>query len=407
MGQIVNLTNAEETITQLENQVKSQQAELEKIHREYLLELQYLRHAIDNLPGSIYWKDKNGIYLGQNKYASEKMRSAGLEGNSFVGKTDYDLFAKEIADSFRTHDLEVLTKKIALTLEESTVLEDGSALTQLSTKRPMYDYDGNIIGIIGSTVDITHLKEIENELRVAKEKAEQADKYKSEFIKNMEHDIRTPLTGIYSLAQILAETEENLQRKEDLLDLVNAAKQMHHYCNNILAFSKLENSRQPVAFEKFNLKHLIRSIIAMEIPAIKHKNLFIHLNYSNFLPEAFIGDENRIQRLLINLVSNAVKFTETGGIEILVTPVKTVNEENILLNVAIKDTGIGIPQDKLDYIYEKFAKLSASPASIYKGTGLGLAVVKHLLEEMGGKIRVESTPDAGSTFICTLLFKTV
>ncbi|MCD6047757.1 MAG: Aerobic respiration control sensor protein ArcB [Gammaproteobacteria bacterium] len=157
-----------------DNEIKT----LINIIKKQKTEIFQLRSVLENLPGSIYWKDKNGIYLGRNTFSMEKMQSANLEHNlekdAVIGKTDYDFFPKEVADAYRKNDLEVMNKGIEITSEEGVSLPDGSKLIQLSSKRPLHDEKNNIIGVIGNTVDITHLKKIEAELREAKETAEEA-----------------------------------------------------------------------------------------------------------------------------------------------------------------------------------------------------------------------------------------
>ena len=174
-----------------------------------------LKNVIDNVPVSVYWKNIDGAYLGFNKSGAESARKFNLPHTEkeVLGKTDHDIFPKVMADSFRENDLEVIQKNIELVKEEFVVFPSGDKATQLSTKKPLHDEKGNVCGVIGSTVDITKLKVIESELRVAKEEAEKANLLKNEFIENMEHDIRTPFSGIYGLAHILWRKEKNKDKK--------------------------------------------------------------------------------------------------------------------------------------------------------------------------------------------------
>ena len=174
-----------------------------------------LEYVIEQLPGSIYWKDQAGIYLGRNSYNMQKMHNTKLESHwikdAVLGKTDYDFFPKETADLYRKHDLQVMQTQQELCIEEPITLPNGATIVQLSSKRPLYNAEGKVVGIIGNTVDITHTKAIENELRQAKQLAEQANVIKTEFMRNMEHDIRTPFNGVLAMANCLHDLEPDLR----------------------------------------------------------------------------------------------------------------------------------------------------------------------------------------------------
>lgn len=370
-----------------------------------------LKSVIDNLPGSIYWKDRNGVYLGRNVFSHEKSKSVNLEDDtstqdSLIGKTDYDYFSKEVADGYRKNDLEVMETGKELVKEETVVFPDGKKLIQLSSKRPLRDEKGNITGVIGNTVDITHLKEIEAELREAKEQLEIANNIKTDFIRNMEHDIRTPLGGVWGLANYLWKHEPDAQKKAYLGDITNCAKELMDYCNGILDFSKIELGILPILEKKFNLKKVIDRIMIIETPPAGLKKLNLTLDYDNHLPTILIGDPYRLERMLLNLVSNAIKFTEKGNVILRVKLLKYAKDnKNSIVRFIIEDTGIGIPQEKQDFIYEKFYRITPSNKNIYKGIGLGLRVVRQFITEMNGEIDLKSELGKGSTFICILPFK--
>ena len=367
-----------------------------------------LKGVIENLPGSIYWKDKNGMYLGRNTYSMENMERFHVKQHgakdAIIGKTDYDFFSKEIADLYRKNDLEVMQAKKSLSLEEPVTLPNGEVIVQLSTKRPFYSDKGEVIGIIGNTVDITYLKLIESELRHAKETAEQANLIKTEFIRNMEHDIRTPFSGIFSMASHLWENELDEIKKEYLGDITQCAKELLAYCNGILDFSKIESGMITLIDKKFNLDELVRSIIQVELPAIKIKHLTLKTHYDSSIPHALVGDRYRVCRILINLIGNAIKFTRNGYIKLEVLLIKKI-ENSVLIRFIIEDTGIGVPSDKQEYIFEKFSRLSFANQGLYKGIGLGLKIVKQFVHDLGGEIDLMSEVDKGTKFICTLPFK--
>lgn len=399
MSQLRKFKNFDDEVEQLKRIVKEQHADIFR-----------LKSVIDNLPGSIYWKDKNGVYLGRNTYSHEKSKSVNIEDSastldSPIGKTDYDYFSKEIADGYRKHDIEVMESGEELVREEITTLPNGEQLIQLSSKRPLRDEKGNVVGVVGNTVDITHLKKIEAELREAKEKLERGDIIKTEFIRNMEHDIRTPFNGVWGIANYLWQNETVPAKKELLGDVTNCAKELLDYCNGILDFSKIEQGNLPLLEKKFNTRKLVDSVMLIEIPAAKLKKLNFTLKYDENLPVVLMGDQYRLQRVLINLVSNAIKFTQQGDVKLQVKLAKKPDDKNAIVSFIVEDTGIGIPQEKQDFIYEKFARVIPSNKGTYKGIGLGLRIVKQFMEEMGGEIDLKSESGKGSTFICTLPFK--
>lgn len=367
-----------------------------------------LQKVIENLPGSIYWKDKNGVYLGRNTYSQEKMQSSNLESNNgrdvVIGKTDYEFFSKEVADQYRKHDLEVMQTQTELSLEEPITLPNGKTIIQLSTKKPLYNEQGEIDGIVGNTVDITYLKKIEAELRQAKEKSEQANLIKTEFMRNMEHDIRTPFCGVWGIANYLWERETDLQKKEYLNDITLCAKELLDYCNGILDFSKIELGMLAILDKKFSLEDLINSAIMIEMPAAKQKKLELIKKYDKNIPSILIGDRYRLSRTLINLLSNAIKFTEEGYVALEIALINKT-DRTVLIRFIVKDTGIGIPDEKKEYIFEKFSRLSPSNQGFYKGIGLGLRIVKQFMHEMNGEIDLISEIGKGTQFVCTIPFK--
>lgn len=384
-------------ISGLQNIIDQQKSEIFK-----------LKGIINSIPGSIYWKDRNGKYLGRNLYAAEKMCNVRDQNNpnidEIIGKTDYDLFDQDIADQYKKHDLSVLESGKELVTEEIVTTTNNDVITQLSVKRPLRDEYGNIIGIIGNTVDISHLKKIENDLQATKKKLEAANKIKDDFIHNMEHDIRTPFSGILGLAKLLAEQEQDHTKQGFLNDIALSAKHLLNYCNTILDYTKIEMEAIPVIEKKLNLKEIIENLTQVERPAAINKKLSLIYQHDEQIPNIVIGDQYRLQRIFINLLSNSIKFTHKGKILIKTSLVKT-KEKEIIVSIIIKDDGIGMAEDKINFIYEKFYRDTPSNRGIYSGVGLGLKVVKHFVNDLGGEIEVKSIVNTGTTFCCTFPFK--
>ena len=247
------------------------QAKIEELQQQLAQkddEIYQLKNVISNLPGSIYWKDKDGVYLGRNNFSSQKMRQDKFEDDEAVdwviGKTDHDIFSSDIADKFRQNDLQVINEGIESVTEEPLHLPDGREIVQLSTKRPLYNSKGEIVGIVGNTVDITYLKRIETELRDAKVQAEEASNLKLQFMRNMEHDIRTPFSGVIGMANYLLQNETDATKKECISDILLASTQLLEYCNSILDFSRMEHGVDSIICRDFNLQQLIDKVLQME-----------------------------------------------------------------------------------------------------------------------------------------------
>jgi signal transduction histidine kinase len=297
---------------------------------------------------------------------------------------------------------EVMETGVSQVIEEPAAMLDGTQGIFLSNKVPLRNKMGEIIGLLGISMDITNLKS----LQIAKEKAELASKQKSDFIHNMEHDIRTPFNGVYALARILAEQETDPTKKDRLEKISKSGKELLDYCNAVLDFSNIEAGGANIRHKRFDLKELLSNIITMEGATVAHKNLKLTLNYSDNIPHILIGDDIRIQRIMLNLMSNAIKFTEIGGVKIIVSLAKEKPEQReVVLKIVVEDTGIGISDDKKDIIFEKFTRLSPSNKGKYKGMGLGLYVVKQFMNDLNADIDLISAEGKGTAFICTIPFK--
>lgn len=342
---------------------------------------------INAIPGSFYCKDKDGVYLLCNKTVLEKGNLKIKE--EIIGKTDYDVWP-ELAEKLTENDKVIIATGKTMELEETVILPDGKKMYFASVKMPLKDENGKSVGVIGNSLDITELKE-------AKEKAEKANIIKTEFIHNMEHDIRTPFNGIWALAEILYQEETDPKKKEYLGDIAQSGRELLDFCNVILDFSRIEMGVFPVFNNKFDINEVLKKAVHIEQPAIKQKGLNFILKQDPNLPQFVIGDDYRLLRILLNLLSNSIKFTNEGCISLIVNVV-TIDKQKATIKFAVKDTGIGIPEDKQDFIYDKFSRLNPSSKGEYKGFGLGLRIVKQFIKEMQGEIKVRSEINIGTEF---------
>lgn len=369
-------------------------------------EIFQLKSIIDNIPGDIYWKNKKGKYLGINLTGRESLKRMGLiwEPKEIIGKTDYALHSKPVAYQYRKNDLDIIKNQKEISKEEIVFLSDGEKKIQLSTKKPLLNEKGEAVGIIGNTVDITYLKKIENDLKKAKEEAEAADKAKSEFLANMSHDIRTPLAGLIGMCDIIDKKNTNSLTKLAIENIKASAVSLLELLNNIIEFTKIESGSLPVDNHSFSLLNLINRVISLFKPAAQEKNIEITFYFDKRIPKSLMGDSMRMYRILLNLISNAIKFTKQGSIAISANLVKQKND-TFLIKIIVKDTGIGIPIEKQHTIFSRFSKLNCSYTGIYKGYGLGLSMVKQFVLDLKGKVYVKSKEGEGSLFTCILPFK--
>ena len=275
---------------------------------------------------------------------------------------------------------------------------NGEIRDCLSTLMHM-EYEGRQ-GLLGWIVDVTELTKIQTALSEAKVAAEDATKAKAEFLANMSHEIRTPMNAVIGLAHLCLKTDLSSKQRDYVAKIHNAGTSLLSIINDILDFSKIEAGKLDVENVAFEVDSLMNNISTMVAQKIHDKGLELLFAISSEIPPALLGDPLRLGQVLINLLGNAVKFTETGEIRVVGELLEGTGEK-VKLRFSVRDTGIGMTKEQANRLFQAFSQADTSTSRKYGGTGLGLAISKRLVELMGGSIWVDSEPGAGSTFSFT------
>jgi signal transduction histidine kinase len=304
-------------------------------------------------------------------------------------------------------------------------IRDGKLTDVLFNGSVYKDEYGKVLGVVVVARDITDHKRIETELIEAKVYAESATKIaeeaqgkaekatmtaedavrsKQQFLSNMSHEIRTPMNAILGFTKVLLRTDLTEKQKEYLTAIKISGDALTVLINDILDLAKVDAGK--MIFEKipFKMASSISAMIHVFETKIQEKNLKLKKNYDNRIPTVVVGDPVRLHQIVLNLISNAVKFTNEGEIEVSIQ-LLAEDDHSVTIEFAVTDTGIGIAKAKMDHIFENFQQASSETARLYGGTGLGLAIAKKLVESQGGTIKVVSKPKAGSTFSFILPFQ--
>lgn len=359
---------------------------------------QQLEKFISSAPVSIAMFDRDMRYMAASHIW---MASYNLDVKTIIGKSHYDVFF-EIPDVWRDYLKRGLAGEVIKIEEDSFIRRDGKQEWLKWEIRPWFEAPSVVGGIIMFTELITDRKLVKEELIRARDLAEEAVLAKSRFLSVMSHEIRTPMNAVIGFTNLLL-NDPRPDQLEFLKPLKFSADNLMVIINDILSLSKAEEGKIDLENVAFDLGELVQNIYATNKPFTKEKGLSFIVNYDNKIPALIIGDPVRLAQILTNLVNNAIKFTATGKI---VINIKVLREDSGLVELyfAVKDTGIGIPADKQDHVFELFTQASSETTRQYGGTGLGLAICQRLSELMGGKIILESTQGEGSTFSFKLMF---
>ncbi len=379
--------------------------------------LQIIEGVIDTIPVRVFWKDRDLVFLGCNAIFAHDAGFA--DSKDVVGKDDYQMVWHDQAELYRADDRHVIESGCSkLLIEEPQTTPQGNTIVLLTSKIPLRSSEGEIIGVLGTYMDITERKLAERELQLTNQdleiaiersnelanQAEQANAAKSEFLANMSHEIRTPLNGVIGMIGLLLDTDLNAEQHEYAQIAHKSGEALLSLINDILDLSKIEARKLELEPLDFDLRSTLKDTADLLALGAHEKGLELVCLVEPPVPSLLRGDPGRLRQILVNLGSNAVKFTAHGEIVIRAS-LENEDERNVTIRFSVSDTGIGIPANRQDILFSPFTQVDGSTTRKYGGTGLGLAISKQLAELMGGKIGVESEVGKGSTFWFTAVFE--
>lgn len=349
---------------------------------------------VESLPISVFRKDAKGSF----KFGNQRFCAAlGITLQELIGKTDSDLFPEALAEKYVRDDLDVLTSGKTFQGTEEYMTPDGKQSYNEVLKAPVLDADGKPVGVQGIFWDVTDRHNTEEALREAKEMAESASQAKSDFLANVSHEIRTPMNGVIGMSNLLLEMVSDRQQREYVEMIAQSGESLLTLINDILDFSKIESGKIELERIPMSVREVLEDAVNLLKFRAQAKHVDLICKVEPGFPDRVIGDPTRLKQIIINLVGNAIKFTEQGHVRVDVGLVKLA-PASVVLNISVKDTGVGIPPDKLEVIFREFEQADTSVTREHGGTGLGLAISAELVEFFGGKLEVESTLGEGSCF---------
>lgn len=373
------------------------------IKQELRHEQELLTSLMNNVPDRIYFKDTHSRFVRVNK---AHLSSFGAEDDQeIIGKNDFDLFPKEIAEDLYARERAILKTGIPqINYIEKTVNPDRSEVWSSVTKVPIRNERGEIIGLVGISRDVTTQELARQELTLAKEKAEYANKAKSLFLANMSHEIRTPMNGVIGMADILKRTDLVPFQRDYLDVIIKSGQTLLSIINDILDFSKIESGKLDLEYAPVNIRTVVEEVADVQIIQANEKSLDFLTYVDPDIPEFILGDYVRLKQVITNLSNNAVKFTAKGEVCVSAELVRTTGEEHEVL-FKVKDSGIGIPKAHQNKLFQSFTQVDSSTTRKFGGTGLGLAICQKLVAAMGGRIELNSEDGKGAEFSFRLTFK--
>ncbi len=368
------------------------------------------RNLTDNIPGLVFrvaFHPDGSItypYLGPRcedllGVSEETIRQHAKEFLDYIHPEDVAAFEHHIQKSVQDGEL--------FDLEYRLQREDGAVVWVRTAAQPQLRDDGAVL-MDGVALDVTETRELQRRLDLARMQAECAQKAKQEFLTNMSHELRTPLHGVLGLAELTLCTELDTEQRTNLELIRDSGKALQRVLDDVLDFSHIESGVLELAREEFSLAENVLNVIQLFHQEARQKGVALDWTMDDDVPDALVGDPARLRQMLVNLVGNAVKFTEVGGVTVQVTAAPPRDKDPLLARrvaISVRDTGCGVPASKLEAIFEGFTQADSSLTRAHPGAGLGLAITRRIAQLMDGDLLVESEVGQGSTFTLAVRFE--
>jgi len=349
---------------------------------------------VESMPVSLFRKNLDGEFTYANKPFCQEL---GVPVADIIGKTDFNFFPRDLAEKYRSNDAEVIKSGRVFEDVEGHTTPDGKQMFVHVLKVPVINGDGEAIGVQAVFWDVTDRKRTEKQLEAAKIAAEDANRAKSDFLANMSHEIRTPMNAIMGMTELVLGTSLTDEQQEHLQIVKNSSEALLDLIDDILDFSKIEAGKLDLEAKPFSIRDRLGDTMRSLALRAHQKNLELVYRVDSEVPAWLIGDPHRLRQIIINLVGNAIKFTEKGEV-LLEVDIVEIDCDMVDLHFVVSDTGIGISQEKQERIFQAFEQADTSMTRRFGGTGLGLAISSRLVNLMDGDIRVESVEGLGSKF---------
>ncbi len=374
--------------------------ENKEFEKRILEQNRFITSLLRAIPVAVFYKDRTGRYQGCNESFTEIM---GVTKEDIEGKTVHELWPDNMAEIYEQRDQELMKAPVYQVYEYVIKDKNGRDRPVIFAKDVFYDAEGKVAGLVGAFIDISDRKKAEEELLEALDRAEVANRAKSEFLANISHEIRTPMNGIIGMAHLLAETSLNEEQLEYVTNLEISSKSLMMLLNDILDLSRIESGRIELESEEFSLRETVEELSTTFTMELRRKSLEFRLEIGEELPELLVGDQLRTRQILLNLMGNAIKFTPFGNITVAAS-LKERSDDKIIILFTVADTGIGIAPAALEKIFAPFTQADSSTTRKYGGSGLGLTICRRLATLMGGRIWADSIEGKGSRFYLELPF---
>ncbi len=364
-----------------------------------------LNQIINTVPLAIMMTDDNGTIIRANSFAEKLMESEVSVVGQNISRFYYDLEQRKVVIQMLREHKRIKNQQIYFQTTRNKILKGLFSAVRVSV--------ANREANLGVFVDLSERIKMEEELKQARDASEQANRFKSNFLANMSHEIRTPMNAIIGMTHLVLMTELTQKQLDYIHKIDISAHNLLAIINDILDISKIEAGKLIIEKTTFNLDDVLQHIDNLISLKAAEKDLTVRFNKAEDVPVNLLGDPLRLGQVLLNLVQNAIKFTEQGEVVVNITPVQSAHnnqsgeqaDNHITLHFSVSDTGIGIEPEKLDKLFEPFIQADNSISRQYGGTGLGLSISFQLVALMGGLLRVESQPGKGSTFSFSLVFE--